>query len=1176
MHDTAAHTIPGPGADIGPYLVVGELGRGGMASVLEVVHRDGGEHRALKLMLPTSRSGEAARRMEREFVTLSRLDHPAVLRVFDAGLYQGRPWFVTEKLVGQDLRDAVEGWRSVPPAERYRRAQHVLVEVAGALAYIHDQGLVHRDVTPGNIMLLRDGSVRLMDFGVVKEPGAELTQAGEVVGTVAYIAPEQITGGVIDARTDLYALGAVLYKMLTGRRPFNARNLAGYLDKHLNRPPRPPHELAPTLPARLDEICLRLLAKDPDDRFASARHLLLALQDEPLLPGLATASIDISTLPVTGRSHELAAMRDAVTRLIEPLGGFRAEEMTGPTDEGRAPPRPPGGVLILEGSDGMGTSRLATELRAMAAQVDVSVTRVRGTGDTRPWSGFRKVIEGLRELPGFTLPAAVDQALAQQRGRDRWAVAAAARDLVAAFGPRVIIVEDAHRVDRASLDLLAYLVRNLVQGDRFPLLVLLTSDSTVPGGSLDEFCSRDLGDVQPTRLHLSPLSVAAVEELLLHLVVDGPAARALAARLARDGEGNPFFVMQMLRGLVEEGVIARGDATRRGRVLLTADELARATLPVPATIRQALQSRLARLQASSLHLLELLAVAREPLLMPVLALASDRTGDEGLDVEVVGLVEAGLLTLGEAGAARVALARHRLADVLVEGMNDLHARELHARLARALERHHRTEPQRAVAALAEHFAAAGRPAVAWPYLLMAANLQQDRGEIGDALRLVERGLDMEPRARAYTPLAEADRRLAEGLRLRTTSLVHLGRWEEAATEATRALEVAEALGEDLAVARAATEVGALHRRRHDLDQAEIWLTRALAHADAGGAIALRQARVIPLYELGAVHWARGDLDEARRFWVETVSAAEALQDEKSQAIAANGLGVLALCRGEAAEARRHFERAIEVSKRHGMAERLVVSRINLIELHHMTGNLRKGTELADRTVAEAREVGIAYGIALGLRYRALVLADLGRFADAAENAQTAATMQEALGNPEELLSARVMSARVALYRADLDAADAALDAIEPLLADHDTEGFGPVVHAWRARILAARGQPELARAAVARAEAAPGRRWPHQRIRVLLNVGRAHEVLGEADRAADLADEALRLADASGYRLYAMRARQVAARTVADEATRARHQRVADALARSLAANLPRDDAASFMARQPRLEQPAS
>ncbi|NOY25769.1 MAG: serine/threonine protein kinase, partial [Oligoflexia bacterium] len=242
-----------------------------MATVLEVEHTASGARRALKLMLPVRRAHEVARRMEREFLALSRLDHPSVLKVYEAGLYQQRPWFVTEVLVGQELGVAVDLWRSLPPNRRFERAQRVLTRTAEALAYIHDRGLVHRDVTPSNIMLLDDGSVRLMDFGVVKDLGVDLTVAGEVVGTVAYIAPEQIVGGPVDARADLYALGAVLYLMLTGRRPFNARNLAGYLDKHLNRAPRPPRELAPTLPARLDEICLRLLQKDPDDRFASAR-----------------------------------------------------------------------------------------------------------------------------------------------------------------------------------------------------------------------------------------------------------------------------------------------------------------------------------------------------------------------------------------------------------------------------------------------------------------------------------------------------------------------------------------------------------------------------------------------------------------------------------------------------------------------------------------------------------------------------------------------------------------------------------------------------------------------------------------------------------------------------------------------------------------------------------------
>ena len=111
----------------------------------------------------------------------------------------------------------------------------ILVQVARALSYIHDRGLIHRDITPGNIMVRPDGVVKLMDFGVVKDMGADLTAVGSMVGTVSYISPEQIEGSTLDARADLYSLGAVLYFMLTGNRPFNARTLQGFLEKHLKR-----------------------------------------------------------------------------------------------------------------------------------------------------------------------------------------------------------------------------------------------------------------------------------------------------------------------------------------------------------------------------------------------------------------------------------------------------------------------------------------------------------------------------------------------------------------------------------------------------------------------------------------------------------------------------------------------------------------------------------------------------------------------------------------------------------------------------------------------------------------------------------------------------------------------------------------------------------------------------
>ena len=232
MTQPASHSVPKPGEIIGLYEVREEIGRGGMATILDAVHQETGEVRALKLMLPGAHTEEVKERFQLEHQTLSRLDHPGILKVFEFGTHGDRPYIVMERIQGRELGVLVEDWRELPSSERFELTQRILTEVAEALEYIHEQGLVHRDVTPSNIMVVEDGTIRLMDFGVVKDPGADLTVVGEVVGTVAYIAPEQITGTRVDARTDLYSLGAVLYLMLTGRRPFSARTMAGYLDKH--------------------------------------------------------------------------------------------------------------------------------------------------------------------------------------------------------------------------------------------------------------------------------------------------------------------------------------------------------------------------------------------------------------------------------------------------------------------------------------------------------------------------------------------------------------------------------------------------------------------------------------------------------------------------------------------------------------------------------------------------------------------------------------------------------------------------------------------------------------------------------------------------------------------------------------------------------------------------------
>ena len=169
--------------------------------------------------------------------------------------------------------------------------------------------------------------------------------------------------------------------------------------------------------------------------------------------------------------------------------------------------------------------------------------------------------------------------------------------------------------------------------------------------------------------------------------------------------------------------------------------------------------------------------------------------------------------------------------------------------------------------------------------------------------------------------------------------------------------------------------------------------------------------------------------------------------------------------------------------------------------------------------------------------------DLGRLVEAEDNAVEAIRIQQDLGNPEDVLSAQVVLVRALLARGEVDAADGLLDDAFEAVAAYDSEGFEPLLHAWRARILVRREGPEAARDALVRARKAPGRMWPHQRVRLLLNLARAHEALGEPDQALKLAEEGLQVADSSGYRFYAMRARR-SARATPRRTAAARHSRV--------------------------------
>ncbi|MDF3064538.1 MAG: Serine/threonine-protein kinase PknB [Polyangiaceae bacterium] len=260
-----------------PYKLLSELGRGSMGVVYQAMHLDLSRTVALKVMDPDKLGGSAVDRFRAEARSIAGISHENLIKVFDFGVAQdGRPYYAMEYLVGESLERKLAKDGELP----YREAVGIALQAARALAAAHGAGVLHRDVKPGNLLLTAHGVVKLFDFGLAVEPQSSGDgEALHVVGTPEYMAPEQAQSGTSDARSDIYALGAVLYELVTGYQPHVAKNLVELIDLKLRIHPLPPSERRPEagIPKSLDALLRRMLSVEPSQRPQSALELCDAL-----------------------------------------------------------------------------------------------------------------------------------------------------------------------------------------------------------------------------------------------------------------------------------------------------------------------------------------------------------------------------------------------------------------------------------------------------------------------------------------------------------------------------------------------------------------------------------------------------------------------------------------------------------------------------------------------------------------------------------------------------------------------------------------------------------------------------------------------------------------------------------------------------------------------------------
>lgn len=737
------------------YRLEAEIGRGGIGVVYRARDTLLDRQVAVKVLSATALSEEARARLLGEARAAAQLNHPNIVTVYDAGEAEGAPFIVMEMLDGASLHES--GPMTL--------VQLLILahQLCAALDHAHAHGLVHRDLKPENVIIVREGegfTAKLTDFGLARLRGTpRLTLEGGLVGSVFYLAPEQALGKEVDARADLYSLGVILYELTAGRLPFSGDDPLSIVSQHLYAPVVPPRTFRPDLPPALDADILKLLAKNPSDRFASAREVAQALDAIPVDRAAAGAVVDGSADAVAlleqlargrliGRHRELNQLRELWDRALVGKGH----------------------LAMLSGEPGVGKTRLAHELMVHARLNGASVLQG-GCYEYEATTPYLPFVEALREWVHAQSPEELREHLDSTANE----LVKLAPEIESKLGPLtpnlplspneermrlfdniarylqtlagenglLLFVDDLHWADKGTLGLVHYLLRNL-RGERMLILAAYREvelDRMHPlSAALVDWNRERLA----TRVPLGRLSLDDTGAMLAALFGQATVSHEFAEGLYRETEGNPFFVEEVVKSLIEQGQIYREEG-RWGRKEV-------ADLALPQSVKEAIGRRLNRLSAACTQVLHTAAALGKVFSFGELAAVSESSVQEPSQRDNQ-LLDA----LDEASAAQLIRAeRHedfafthdKIREVLYEELNPIRRRRLHQRIGEGLERLYGNRSDGTTEAvvtgiaehvqdLAHHFTESGDLEKGMLYSLMAAEKTRNLFALDDALHYYE-------------------------------------------------------------------------------------------------------------------------------------------------------------------------------------------------------------------------------------------------------------------------------------------------------------------------------------------------------------------------------------------------------------------------------------------------------
>jgi tetratricopeptide (TPR) repeat protein len=720
----------------------------------------------------------------REVHALSRLRDPGIVAIREQGVESGRPWYAMELIEGGTIdslwqRRATGGLQG-SGVEELRPALISLRQLCETLAFLHGEGIVHRDLKPANIVLRPDGRPVLVDFGFVTHFGTRLSRetlevAGEVLGSLQYMAPEQARGEFVDARADLYSLGCILYEVFTGRPPF-VGHASDVLHQQLYAEPQAPSTYVGEVSPTVDQLILRLLAKDPHDRIGYAADV--------------AAQLRLLTSDVSEENHRMARMY-----LYRPGFAGRTEPLQQLTVCVRRLQQGRGGLAFVAGESGVGKTRLAMEVSRRAAADDLIVvtgqcaslegaTHASDTqgGPLHPFLPLLRYIAdyclehgaevadrivgrrgkvlavyepSLATLPGqdqFPEPVALQAQAARER-----VVGDLAEMLTLFAGERrlIVVLDDLQWADELTLYTLSSLPLQFYE--RAPLLVIGCYRSEEMGPNLRALANAPCS----TRVNLGRLDTPSVGHIVSDMLAIRPVPEPLIRFVAGQSEGNPFFVSEYLRMVVGERLLVRA-AGGQWQVAASGPEGQRAydSLPLPQTIRELVGRRLEAVRGDARRVIEAAAVLGRDFEVPLAAAVCHLEDPAQMDA-VTELLAAQIVE--EVTGDRLRFTHDKLREVAYAGLSPAESQVLHNRAAVAIENRYRDTADfaRWYGALGVHWQSAGNDEPAARYFAGAGEIALRAGAGGDARLMLSRALSCEKRC---TPRASHVQR-AQWLRM---------------------------------------------------------------------------------------------------------------------------------------------------------------------------------------------------------------------------------------------------------------------------------------------------------------------------------------------------------------------------------------------------------------------------